>query len=442
MWRDQYSFNLYRDVVKPKYFYSSVHVDICRILFEYYDTYNSAPTLDVLKNEVTELCSHLKKKSMLLDEYITTLDSMSNVSLEDLEYIKDKIVSFGKRQALVDSIRESVDILDKEPEAQYGKIEKLIKDALMVGENVYDLGTNLYEGVEDRFISYLNDDDVIERIPTCIDALDTCLGGGLGRTEMGVIVAAPGIGKTSALISIGAGAIENGYNVLHVSLENNEKQITRNYDLRLLKHNIGYVRDNVEASIQAMFNIQKYRKGELRIKKYPTRGATVQTIRTLLDKYRLVQGFIPDVVIVDYGTILKSSVSYSDKRNAIESNFEELRALADDYNVALWSAAQGNRGALSKKVVTMSDLAECFAIGNIVDVMACLCQTMEEKSQHDLRMFLPKIRDNADKMILQGKIFYDIKKIEMYNIVSSDDQGNESDDDDEWEKDDKSSKDD
>ena len=783
LWRDQHAFNLYRDVVKPKYFQDSVLIDICRILFNYYDKYNQVPTLDVLSQEVAELCRRTRRKELILNKYQETLEFMSEITLDDLDYLKDKIIAFGKRQALIDSIMEATVILDKEPEAQYPKIQSLIKDALMVGENVYDLGTNIYDNIEERFLSYLNDDDVIERIPTGIHALDTCLGGGLGRTEMGIVVAAPGLGKsleentpvltpqgyrpikdlqigdkvisvdgkpttvtaiyrhynkslyrvkfmyggecvccdehlwtvrtknmrrkpqcrhqwitlplkdmisnlkawnvgynnynipvmtnpcelepqgeitlnpwllgvligdgslsiptafsftnvetdilhrvndllkdlgmqlvpvigdkdhritlldksnmgkskksalrmeleklnlvgkksyekfipksylfsspenrllllqglldtdgwvqskysveysttseqlmqdvkflaeslgcvtskiyskmgsyakngkrhytrtqyrivirpingvqivssqkhlakmdlsklpnrfiesveyvgvkpsicltvdhpsqlyvikdaivthnTSTLVSIGGAAIENGYNVLHVSLENNEKQITRNYDLRLLKHNIEYVRENVEQSIQAMFNIQKFRRGELRIKKYPTRGATVQTIRTLLDRYKLVQGFIPDVLIVDYGTILKSSVNYMDKRNAIESNFEELRALADDYNVGLWTAAQGNRGALSKKVVTMGDLAECFAIGNICDVMTCLCQTMQEKAKQELRMFLPKIRDNADKMILKGRIMYDIKKVEMDEIVSADDQGSE-----------------
>ena len=237
--------------------------------------------------------------------------------------------------------------------------------------------------------------------------------------------------NTTALITIGAAALENGYNVLHVSLENNEKQITRNYDLRLLKHNMEYVRENMDQSIQAMFNIQKYKRGELRIKKYPTRGATVQTIRSLMDRYKLVQGFVPDVVLVDYGTILKSSINYADKRNAIESNFEELRAMADDYNIALWSAAQGNRGALSKKIVTMSDLAECFAIGNICDVMVCLCQTMQEKIRQEMRMYLPKIRDNADSMVLKGKIMYDIKKIDMYEQIAASEQGNTDKDDDE-----------
>lgn len=434
MWRDQYSFNLYRDVVKPKYFHDSVHVDICRILFDYYDTYNAPPTVDVLMNEVTSLCKQFKKKSMILDQYTDVVEAMAKVPLEDLEYVKDKMISFGKRQALVDSIRESVDILDKEPETQYVKIEKLIRDALMVGENVYDLGTNIYENIEERFLSYLNDEDVIERIPTGMVKLDECLGGGLGRTEMGVIVAPPGRGKTTALISIGGAAVEAGYNVLHISLENNEKQITRNYDVRLLRHNLKKVTENLDAAIKAMENVKKYRGGQLRIKKYPTRGATVHTIRTLLDKYKLVQGFEPDVVLVDYGAILKSINNQFDKRNAIESNFEELRALADDYNVALWTAAQGNRGALSKKVVTMSDLAECFAIGNIVDVMVCMCQTMKEKPLKELRLYLPKIRDNPDSMMLSGKIIYDTKIIEMYDMV--DNTGADEDDDEstDWEK--------
>ena len=187
-------------------------------------------------------------------------------------------------------------------------------------------------------------------------------------------------------------------------------------------------------ALAAMMNIQKYRKGQLRIKKYPTKTATVKTIRALLDKYKTVQQFIPDVLVVDYGAILKSSLSYTDKRNAIESNYEELRAVADEYNVALWSAAQGNRGALSKKLVTMSDLAECFAIANIADVMACICQTLKEKLKGELRLFLPKIRDSADTMILSGKIQYDIKKIEMFDIVNNaDDEEDDDEESEDWE---------
>lgn len=440
LWRDQFSFNLYRDVVKPKYFSNAIHVDMCRIIFDYYNQYNLPPTADVLTEEVSTMCSKYKKKEKLLDDYLDCIETMSSVSLDDIEYIRNKVIAFGKRQSLVDAVLESANILEKEPDTEYPKIEGLVKDALMTGENLADLGTDIYEDVEERFLSYTNDDDVIERIPTGIEKLDSCLGGGLGRTEMGVIVAPPGRGKTTSLISIGGAAIEAGYNVLHISLENNEKQVTRNYDLRLLKKNMEYVKDNINKSITAMFNIQRYRKGQLRIKKYPTKSVTTQTIRMFLDKLKMVKGFVPDVLIVDYGAILKPMSNYSDKRMGIESVYEELRAIADDYNLALWTAAQGNRGALSKKIVSMVDLAECFAIANISDVLACLCQTTKEKVKGDLRLFLPKIRDNPDNIILKGKILYEIKKIEMYDIVENTDDDDEEEESDDWESDKKPNK--
>lgn len=434
LWRDELSFNTYKETIRPKYFQKSTHIDLCRILFDYHDKYGVPPTKDVLIEEVTRLCDKTRSKQKLKDDYLECIEQMSSVTLYDIDYLKDKILSFGKRQALVDSILESAEILEKQSDTQYSKIEKLVKDALLVGEGINDLGTDIYEGIEERFVSYLNDEDVIERIPTGMEMLDACISGGVGRTEMFCVVAPPGRGKTTFLVSAGASALENGYDVLHISLENNEKQILRNYDLRLLKKDMDYIKDNVDKSIQAMFNIKKYRRGRLKIKKYPTKSATVNTIRGLLDKLKSVEGFTPDMLIVDYGMLLKPTVNYKDKRTAIESVYEDLRAVADDYNLAVWTAAQGNRGALSKKIVTMNDLAECFAIGNVCDGLVSMCQTSKEKSQGDMRLFLAKIRDNEDGFILKGKILYQIKKLEFYDVMKQSEQyEDEDDEEDNWE---------
>lgn len=429
LWRDHQSYNIYRETIKPKYFSQAIHIDLCRIIFDYHEKYGDSPTLDALTEETIQMCERTKNKQKLEDDYLDTISQMAEMELHDIDYIKDKILSFGKRQALVDAVLESADILEKQPDTQYNKIETLVKNAIRVGEDINDLGVDIYDNVEERFIGYVNDDDVIERIPTGMEMLDECLGGGLGRSEMGVIVAPPGRGKTTTLVSIGGAAIENGYNVLHISLENNDKQILRNYDLRLLKKDMDYIKENVDKSIAAMFNIKKYRHGKVIVKKYPTKSVGVSTIRNLLDQLKSVKEFVPDVLIVDYGAILKPSVNYSEKRTSIEGIYEDLRAIADDYNLALWTAAQGNRGALSKKVVTMADLAECFAIGNTCDVMPCLCQSEKEKQKGDIRMFLAKIRDSADGILLKGKILYGIKKLEFYETIEQSDDS-ESDDED------------
>lgn len=437
LWRDAQSYNIYKETIKPKYFQKTIHIDLCRIIFDYKDKYGYAPTLDVLVEEVTQMCDKSKTKQKLMDDYLDCIDTMASMDLSDIDYIKDKILSFGKRQALVDAVMESADIIEKEPETEYNKIEKVVKTALLVGEDASNLGTEIFEGVQERFASYTQDEDVIERIPTGMEKLDLCLGGGLGRTEMGVVLAPPGRGKTTFLISVGSSAIEEGYDVLHISLENNEKQIIRNYDMRLLKKNLDYIKENVNNSVKAMLNIKKLKKGNLIVKKYPTKGATVGTIRTLLDQLKVVKGFVPDVVIVDYGMILRPTKDYTDdKRSGIEGIYEDLRALADEYDCALWTGAQGNRAALSKKIVTTADIAECFAIANVADVMVALCQTMKEKSQGIMRAFLAKVRDNADSLVLKGRILYEIKKIDFDEIVKADEQGDDDEeseeDDDDW----------
>lgn len=439
LWRDAQSYNIYKETIKPKYFQKTIHIDLCRIIFDYKDKYGYAPTLDVLVEEVTQMCDKSKTKQKLMDDYLDCIDTMASMDLSDIDYIKDKILSFGKRQALVDAVMESADIIEKEPETEYNKIEKVVKTALLVGEDANNLGTEIFEGVQERFASYTQDEDVIERIPTGMEKLDLCLGGGLGRTEMGVVLAPPGRGKTTFLISVGSSAIEEGYDVLHISLENNEKQIIRNYDMRLLKKNLDYIKENVSNSVKAMLNIKKLKKGNLIVKKYPTKGATVGTIRTLLDQLKVVKGFVPDVVIVDYGMILRPTKDYTDdKRSGIEGIYEDLRALADEYDCALWTGAQGNRAALSKKIVTTADIAECFAIANVADVMVALCQTMKEKSQGIMRAFLAKVRDNADSLVLKGRILYEIKKIDFDEIVKADEQGDDDEeseeDDDDWDK--------
>lgn len=435
LWRDHQSYSIYRETIKPKYFSQAIHIDLCRIIFDYHEKYGSSPTLDALVEETVQMCERTKNKQKLKEDYLQAISQMSEMELHDIDYIKDKILSFGKRQALVDAVLESADILEKQPDTQYNKIETLVKNAIRVGEDVNDLGIDIYENIEERFQSYTEDEDVIERIPTGMFELDRCLGGGVGRGELCVVIAPPGKGKTTTLISMAAQAVEEGYNVLHVSLENNEAQILRNYDLRLLKKNMEYIRDNVDKSIAAMFNIKKFRKGQLRIKKYPTKSATVTTIRCLLDQLKVVEHFAPDVLVVDYGMILKPERNYQDKRSGIEEIYENLRALGDEYNCAIYTAAQGNRGSLSKKIVTTADLAECFSIANTADICFALCQTSKEKSQGIMRGFLAKNRDNPDGMVLKGKILYDIKKLEFDEVVEQDDSESDTDAEDEesWE---------
>lgn len=433
LWQDTQSYTLYRECIKPQYFTQAIEMDLCRLIYDYRDRYHTAPTEEALTEEVTQLIAKSKTKQKMESRYYAAVEEIASMELYDYEYIKDKVVDFGKKQALTEAVMEAAEIIQRGRVDDFSKVTKLIEDAQMVGEDTSDLGVDYWDGYEERLESYSDEEDVIERFPTGMGELDRVLKGGLGRTEMGVVLAPPGRGKTTTLINFGAKALKSGYNVAHISLENNDKQITRNYDLRMLGKNLEYIRDNTEQCAQALGYSRRYGGGHLFIKKFPTKKASVDTIRMYLNKLILVHNVQLDVVIVDYGALLKPLTNWNDKRNVIESNYEDLRTLADEFEVALWTGAQGNRGSLSKKVVTMEDLAEAFAIANTADVMVALCQTEREKAENIIRAFITKNRDGVGSLLLKGTIDYETKVItldEDITIESLNSGKNEDEDDD------------
>lgn len=435
MWTDITYYSLYRDCVKPKYFQKAIHIDLCRIIQNYQEKYGKSPTKEVLIEEIRSMCSKSKPKQKLENDFLDCIDRLSDMDFSDYDYVKDKIVSFGKRQAMIEAIMESAEIIENaRDDADFMKIDKLVQTAQMVGEDVNDLGVDYWDNYESRIYGYNESEDVIERFPTGMGVIDNILKGGVGRTEMFVVLAPPGKGKTTTMINIGSENLKMGSVVVHFSLENNEKQVIRNYDQRMLNKSIDYIKDNSEECVAALGRRKKYSSGgRLFVKKYPTKGATVDTLKMYIRRLQLIYGVQVDMIIVDYGAILKCKQSYSDKRNTIETNYEDLRALADELNVAMITGAQGNRSSLSKKVVTIEDLAEAFAIANIADEVFALCQTIREKQEGKIRGFLTKSRDGADQILLSGEINYETKRINFLEDISSSlaDEENEEEDDDE-----------
>ena len=90
--------------------------------------------------------------------------------------------------------------------------------------------------------------------------------------------------------------------------------------------------------------------GRLIIKEYPTGTASVITIRNHLDKL-LLKNFKPNLIIVDYADIMRSTRSYDSLRHELKLVYEELRNLAMELNVPVWTASQANRDSANSDIV-------------------------------------------------------------------------------------------
>jgi len=415
MARDKAFYTTFKEILKPKYFREDVHIDVARMIHEHYDrehqrardkkTEINAPTLHVLWEEMKKLVVPNKVKNAIRHDYENCLLDIMEAELTDAEYIKESVIEFGRRSAMEHAILESAEDIGK-GNPDYPKIEDRIKEAVRVGEDIGDLGVDYFEEAEERTARYEQGIDGVERVPTGLIGLDKVLKGGLGRGELGVIIAPPNRGKSFGLTNIGAGAVLEGYNVAHFTGEMPEKQVTKRYDNRFTGKDFQYMKENRSKVLTAIMNIQKHRKGRLFVKKFRTSQTTVDTLRSYLTRLRIEKGFKPDVIIVDYADLLQPRRNYSDRRFELESIYLDLRDLADEFNCVIWTASQTNRGGLDKKVITIGDLAEAFNKANIADAMVALCQTVEEKQEGTMRWHVAKHRDGEANITLDGEIDY------------------------------------
>jgi replicative DNA helicase len=430
LWRDATFYSLYQEVIKPQYFEKDIHIDLARIILNFYEQYNLQPSLEAVLEEVRVLCNGSRVKKEKFKDYLQAVEHLMEMDLRDIQYVRDKVVSFGQKQALTEAILASVDDIQKGND--FGMVKKRIEDASQVGANIGDFGTFYFDTIDERMDAYHKRDEA--KIPTGIELLDQVMAGGLGRGELGIVLAPPGSGKTLTLINFGASATQHGLNTAHFSLEMNEEKITQRYDTRFTEKNFEYIRDNKDSVTNSLKSLAKMSKGRLVVKSFPTRTLTVDGIRSYLTKVKLSENFVPDLEIIDYPDIMKPSRTYDVKRHELELLYEELRAIAQEFNFACWGASQTNRAALAKKVVTMADLAESFGKAAVSDFMIALSQTKKEKRNGEVRYYVAKHRNGMSDETIHCDIWYDKMKVQSNaeRETSFDMEDDEDDDAGEW----------
>src|SRR5210317_1195257 len=275
------------DIIQPEYFESESNSWILDIILGHFRTYKTPPTKDVLKVKVTEIEHGVLKVAVVeqLKEVFRYMES------DDLSFVKDEILRFCKNQEIKHAIMDSVNLLKN---GNYDEIKTKIDSAMKAGADT-DIGHEYKSQVALRY-----NEAARHTITTGWDVVDDLMDGGLAPGELGVVMAPAGIGKSWLLINIGANAIKQGKTVIHYTLELNQDYVGQRYDSVLtgigaqdLKHHI----DDIEQTITNT-------SGDLIIKYFPTKSVGVMGLKAHLEK-TIMLGTKPELVIVDYGDLLK-----------------------------------------------------------------------------------------------------------------------------------------
>ena len=205
------------DILEDSYFENESNQFLVSTIKEYFRKYKSQPTAEVLKVKISEITDEVLKKSIVSN----IKDAFKYLDSQDLEFVMEQTLDFCKNKVLKNAIVDSVELLQH---GKYDAIKAKIDKAMTAGAE-RNVGHDYVESVEDRYNQATR-----FIMPTGWDVIDNLMDGGLGKGELGVVVAPAGIGKSFLLVNLGTQAIKKGKNVLHYTLELNEAYVGLRYD--------------------------------------------------------------------------------------------------------------------------------------------------------------------------------------------------------------------
>jgi len=212
------------------------------------------------------------------------------------------------------------------------------------------------------------------------------------------------------LMAIGNHALTLGKTVFHYTLELSEVVNIKRYYCAMTKTPVKKLSNNINEIIN---KIEEYKNnnGTLIIKEYPTKRATVDTLAAHIDM-SINNGLKPDMIIVDYGDLLRPSKSYGEKRLDVGSIFEELRGIAVEYDVPVVTATQANRTNLNdREYVRGEDVSEDYSKIMISDFIFSIF-----KNNSDIgNIYVIKNRFGKDKLLYKTSFNFDEGSVEILN---------------------------
>jgi len=401
--------------IKPDYFEG-----IYRILFreagKFVAKYNKLPNAESFKIELDQSDKLSDEQYNLAMDIVPQLFTGEKV---DDKWLLDTTEKWCQDRAIYLAIMESISIIDgKHEQLTKGALPDLLTKALGVGFDL-QVGHDYVENAEDRYEFYHTEED---RLPFDLEYFNTITKGGVPRKTLNIALAGTGVGKSLFMCHVASSALVQGHNVLYITMEMAEERIAERIDANLLDVPIDQLdklpKNTFSLKVQ---DIARKTQGKLIIKEYPTGSAHAGHFRALLNELKLKRQFEPDLIFIDYLNICASSRmkgmggainSYS----YIKAIAEELRGLAVEFDLPIFSATQTTRSGYSNSDVGLEDTSESFGLPATADLMFALISTEELEKQGQFMVKQLKNRYNDPTMHKRFVVGVDRSKMRLYDV--------------------------
>tara|TARA_R110000868_G_scaffold13711_3_gene63570 strand:- start:14 stop:1339 length:1326 start_codon:yes stop_codon:yes gene_type:complete len=390
-------------LIKPEYFEYPSYSFIFERIRGYYDKYKIIPSDEILLEDIKKSLPKGQEISDYEDDFVQ-INNINPDFQENREFVLDLVEDFARKQALSQAIKDSVVLLK---ENRIGEIEEIVRNAMLVCREV-NVGQLYFSDVDKRF-HRLFDDKVKKKYATVYGTFNEFLDGGLNAKELAMVIAPPGVGKSLYLVNQGVVALKENKKVLYISLEMSEDKIAQRFDSILtLIPNVRLKDKNTYPVLKDRLNTvkKKFTDAQLIIKEFPVGQLNVNQIRALLVQLRLHHEFIPDVLIVDYLELLRPNRQIDAEYQAQERIAQELRGLAMEHNILVWTATQTNRTGKKVPIITDAELGDSYGKIRPADWAISLNQNQEEYDKGRMRVYVVKARDSKQHYTIPCGVDY------------------------------------
>lgn len=379
------------DVLETKFFENNSFRYIIENMKELYKTYNKIPDYNTLAQKIMAEGGNRDSSRVHID----TLETIKSDEKDTL-YVKDTALNFCRQQNLKKELKNVQNIIDNGEFEAYHRIEQIIQKALQVGIS-NDEATDVFHDIDGAL-----EKDFRLPLPTGIVGLDDVLKGGLGIGELGVVLAPTGTGKTTLLTKFANTAYNLGYHVVQIFFEDNPGNIKRKHYTvwsDIAPDQQPEFKEEVKIKVE---EAQARSTGSLKLLKLPSDNITVSEIKNKIRKFNS-EGPKIDLLIIDYVDCISSDKATNGEEWKGEGSvMRSLESMTSEFQMAIWTATQGNRESISSEVVTGDQMGGSIKKAQIAHVILSIAKTLEQKDQNLATLTLLKSRIGRDGVIWQN----------------------------------------
>ena len=408
--------------IKGDYFSDRTERTVFEEIQKFVDKYSDLPNQNALEVELDS------RKDLNEDDYKRVLSVVKELQKDDdviFDWLVETTEDFCKDKAVYNAIVDGIAIIDgKDKKRGVDALPTILTDALAVG---FDnrVGHDYLHDTDARYEFYHK---VEEKIPFDLEFFNRITKGGLPQKTLNIVLAGTGVGKSLFMCHVASNCLNQGRNVLYITLEMAEERIAERIDANLMNISI----DSLHELPKQMFDdkiasIAKKTNGQLVIKEYPTASAHSNHFRGLIKELAIKKSFKPDIIFVDYLNICASS-RFKANGNVnsymyIKAIAEELRGLAVETNVPIMSATQTTRSGFSNSDIGLEDTSESFGLPATADLMFALISNEELDELNQIAVKQLKNRYNDPTTNKRFVIGVDRAKMKLYDVEGAEQEG-------------------